>query len=211
VSVTLSVVRNQVRSLLNASSTYGTDDSDLFNDSELDEAILERDAQICQAILETHDHPHLKAFTTSTASSVATGTDLVDHVGPIFDIKRTLTDASVVQAVLVPYEKLIRWQRNAGGLYVTVNLKERYAALFGGAIYFAGGGSVAYKYRAFTKGAACQAPDEYTGMEVRGGLGDAYGKEALSETLAQHYNTQFDKDIEAIRRRMPPAPMEIAA
>jgi hypothetical protein len=210
-SVSLSGVRSQVMSLGNFSTTYGTKDSDLANTSEIDEAILERDLQICAAILETPDQEHLSAFSASTASGVATGTILLDHIGPIFNVKRTRTDSSVVLAEFQPYPNVMRWQRNDSGLYATANLKERVFTLAHNQVHFVGGGSLSYQYRALSKLASCQAPDEFTGLEVCGGLAFMYGKEALSETLAQFYDQQFEKNIERIRQRLPPLPLEVAA
>lgn len=208
---TLSEVRNEAWSLINASTTYGTLNSDLFNQSETDEAAILRDLRVCAAVLETPDAAHLSAFSASTSAGVATGTTLTDHVGPIFNVKRTRTDASVVLAEFQPYPNIMRWQRNDSGLYATANLKEKYYTVAHGQIHFVGGGSISYQYRALSKLSSLQAPVEYQHLIVAGVLADLYGKEALSEAMATHYDGQFEKGLERIRQRLPPLPLEVAA
>jgi hypothetical protein len=210
-AATLSEVRSQAYSLLNASSVYGTLNSDLYVQGEVDESALERDLRVCAAILETPDATHLTAFSAPTVAGVATGTILLDHVGPIFNVKRTRTDASVVLAEPQPYPNVMRWQRNDSALYATANLKERVYSVAHNQIHFVGGGSISYQYRALSKLASLQAPVEYQHLIVAGVLADLYGKEAQSETLAQHYDKQFDAGIERIRQRLPPLPLEVAA
>lgn len=207
---TLSEVRNQSMAVLNASTSYGTDDSDLFVQAEIDEAALEADLEVCQALIEA-EHPHAAAITASTASGVSSGTALVDHLGPIFNVKRTRTDTSVVQAQLVPYRKLSRIKANDGSLYATANLRENIYGLDGNVVHFVGGGSLSYQYRTLTKGAALQAPADYTGLLVAGTLRTLFSKEALSEAMAQFYGRQFESGLARIWQKQLPVPMEVAA
>jgi hypothetical protein len=207
---TLSEVRSQAYSLINASTTYSTLNSDLFNASETDEAALERDLRVARAVLKSKDSEHHKLFAPSTASAVATGTELLDHVGDIFNVKRTRTDASVVQARRVAYAKLLTYKDDDAGVHTVANIREKYYALTDNTIVFAGGGSLSYQYRTLSKTAALQSPVDFQHLIVVGVLADLYGKEALSETLAQFYNRQFDAGIVAIERGGSPAPLEVA-
>jgi hypothetical protein len=95
-----------------------------FNVFDIDEAILEADVEICNAILSTPGHPRISTFTATSATGISSGTELVTHVGDIFNVRRVRTDASTVKALRTAFNDISRWSANDSSLYLTTaNLK----------------------------------------------------------------------------------------
>jgi hypothetical protein len=169
-----------------------------FNVFDIDEAILEADAEICNAILSTPGHPRISTFTATSATGISSGTELVTHVGDIFNVRRVRTDASTVKALRTAFNDISRWSANDSSLYLTANLKEKYYAVQEGMVFFAGGGSLSYQYRAFTKTNLPQAPDECGPLVVTGAQAALFAKEAAHAEAATLKRKEFDAGLAGI-------------
>jgi hypothetical protein len=159
---------------------------------KITKAVLQKDLEICHAILGTANHPRRNHFTFTTTSSAQTGTGvaMVNRTGQERMVEIQLTGGSwVTGKSLAPdwLPKLITWISNRSSLFTAAS--EGFYCIDGGQIYFTGTNvRVTYVDLSLTP-TACQSPQEYSSAVALLAAADIFATEGddlnASQLLAQ--------------------------
>lgn len=135
---------------------------------KITQAVLQKDIEVCHAILKTPNHPRINSFTFSANSQRAqtgTGLPVVSHSGNLLMVEIKHTDASWRVGKMLPPEllpKLLTWLNNRSSLFTAAS--EGYYIVYNGQLYFTGTYiRETYADLSITPN-ACQAPQEYSGL-----------------------------------------------
>lgn len=177
-AVLLTTARNLVRSLLNSSTTYGTnDDTKRHPDAEIDDALRQADAKVVNLILNTPGHPRRAQYLTAT--SVAHAGLIPAHTG---DIGTVLVNGKA--ATPKPAAEIERLRSNV------LNLVDigPYYDIVDQRLFFAPAGTATIDLGNYQdSGTTLQAPDEYLGFDIADALAYLFGKEGSETPTAQHF------------------------
>jgi hypothetical protein len=132
---------------------------------KITQAVLQKDIEICNAILATANHPRRNffTFTTSSTAQTNTGVPFVSRSGLVRMVEVQHTDTVWrVGKQLTPewLPRLTTWISNRSSLFTAAS--QGYYCIHNGQLYFTGTNiRVTYVDLAITP-TACQAPQEYT-------------------------------------------------
>lgn len=151
----------------------------------IQEAILQKDLEICTEILNDPNHPQRASFTPFAASVVTNGAQLPPHTGTLNLVEIQFTTGSTWRVgVEASFHKVIRWARNFGAQLVTSNLYEGFFAVNNDQLFYTGV-SARVTGVLLVKTAACQAPVEYTTKIALLAAGDLFATEGDDLQAAQ--------------------------
>lgn len=174
--VTLATVAGRVISALNAgtagtwTTTIVSSDDPRRNQTEINNAILAADAQVCMAICETLGHGYRSLFLAESADITHLGV-IPDHIGPIEQVRiqYASTEATYRAGKFdkhLTLDDIERWRFNAVALYggVAHNVTDSGLAGFyivmGNQVFFTGNACRMHLAN-ITRTGACQAPEVY--------------------------------------------------
>ena len=185
-------VRNLVRSILGASTTYGTNDDTLRHpDSEIDDAILDADQEIALDILESPNNPFKTGFYTNSGN-LASGAKLPASDGPYGAV---LVDSIVPRPVPAP--EVARLTANTLG--IPAQCMGKVYAIEGNYI-FHNGTNATIEVATITRGASPVSPEVYAWAVVAGALAILFAKDAADTETAQYFATEYMKRRLMIRQ-----------
>lgn len=158
------------------------------DDEELNQAILEADARVITAIIETVGHPYAVAFYT-TSGSLANGDSVPAHIGVNALIKVDGEPARLAASM----NQLLEAKANPT-LYPE---SDGWAYLENNTLFFIGT-SATVSYPNFTMTSACQSPDAYESAVVCGSIG-LLMKDGGKSDYYSYYATLYERQEAAIR------------
>lgn len=159
---------------------------------KITKAVLQKDLEICHAILGTPNHPRRNhfTFTPTTTAQTGTGVPMVTHSGwhRMVEIQHT-DDKWRIAKELGPewLSKLTTWINNRSNLFTAAS--EGYFCLFNGQLYFTGTHIRVTAVDLVTDSDACQAPQEYTGIVALLAAADLFATEGDDLNATQLLST----------------------
>lgn len=198
-AVMISTARDLVRSLLNSSTTYGSnDDTERHPDAEIDAAIQAADADIALLICSTPNHPERRKYVSTVG--VAHAGLIPEHIGPIGAVLVGGKGANPLPAAEI--ESLRTGTLPTFGPYFDV-VDQR--------LYFVGGASATVDIYTFIQsGNTLQAADQYLGYIVCRALAKLFGKEGAEISAASHFKSLADQYWELIKAGAEALPTVVA-
>jgi len=205
-AVSLTVASELVVAQLNLATTYTITPSDpRAYAAQIADAVLGADSDVVRAICNNPKHPRRAGFFT-TQASVASGSQLTAHAGPVEGVTFavTATTWTGTRPGVLSTQAQIDWD-NLNARDKTL-LQCRYY-IDGDTIWHNRAGlllgdasavSVSVTYPAFTKSGACQAPDEYLMPVVHGALALLINLEGEDPTSAGLYGQMFQAELQQI-------------
>lgn len=200
---------------LNAATSFTATPSDpRYYTSQVSNTLLNLDSEIIKALTADPLHPRAKDFLT-TQSAVVSGSQLTSRVGAIHAVIFNLTGGSwpyqtaEVGRLATPEEVRLD-NLNPNGL----TMMEPKWAILGDVIVHNKAGleqivgrtiRVDAIYPAYTRTAALQSPEEFSGALVRGALETLHPVEATNIGGGQHFGAGFTRDLSLIRANQPVA------
>ncbi len=165
---------------------------------KITKAILQKDLEVCHAILSQPNHPRRNFFTFSANTPRAntnTGLPVVSHSGELLMVEVKHTDTVWRVGKRLPeawLPKLLTWLNNRSSLFSTAS--EGYYVTANGQLYFTGT-FIRETYADLSLTAACQAPSEFTSMVAVLAAADCFATEgddiAASQLLAGFGGASF--------------------
>lgn len=147
---------------------------------KITQAVLQKDIEICNAILSTSNHPRRNffTFTTSATAQTNTGVPFVSRSGLVRMVEIQHTDTVWrVGKQLTPdwLPRLTTWISNRSNLFTAAS--QGYYCIHNGQLYFTGTNiRVTYVDLVITP-TACQAPQEYTNVVALLAAADLFATE----------------------------------
>lgn len=211
-AVTIAQALPIVASYLNATTTdlNASSLSTVINDhrhpkSEIVEAILEADGEVCRAIINSENHPRRNLF-ASKQQVLTYGDDLptcTDGYGSVEvlgndNVWRMGSSRSVTHIERVRANPSL-FGGNAGS--------QKYFNTSNGNAYFTGQG-IRFDVYNYVRGSECQSPDEYLTAVVFLALGALMGKEGDDTNTAQYYRQKGEQQIAMAMQDQSPTEFE---
>lgn len=165
-------------------------------DQEFNDAILEADAVVCQAIIETSGHPYAALFLTASGNLVH-GAVIPPYVGAIAKITVDGTPSRQTKSLA----ELLEVKANAA-LYPSAAFWHFIESNY---IYNSGTNAVVY-YPSFTKSTACQSHEMYEAAVICLTLALLAKDGALTPEIYSEYAGYADKYLSMIRGKQETLP-----
>lgn len=204
-AITLATMRSEVYGSLNAANTYGSlDDNQRWTQGEVDDAILNADAEVIRAICDNPTHGARRTFLTS--SNVAHGGQIPAHLGPIDSVIFTITGGAYAGTRVGDFQRKGIEEDNRNPLSLTL-IPPRYF-IEGDILYHNATGlvsagasavTVAVYYCTYSRTAACQAPDEMYHAVKAGAMSTLVNKEGRYPDAQGVWGGQFAAMLQSIR------------
>lgn len=199
------LAKNFVTSILNASTTYGTnDDIERHPAGEITDAIRLADNQIAGLILATPNHPQRAKYlsdTVPTAINVSGGL-IPKHIGPVGSV--WVGGKAATRLKRGEIQQLID---NPLGLKTI----SAYYDIVGERLYFVGGPSALIDICILPdNGATLNTPSEYFNGVVALALAYLFGKEGAEMDAAAHFKALADTCMELIKMNANQLPAVVA-
>lgn len=151
----------------------------------IQEAILQKDLEVCVEILNEPNHPQRANFTPFAPATVTNGTQVPAHTGVLSLVVIDITGPLTVFGIEVPFHKLMMWMRNAGVQFSTT--REGYYAIDRNQLYYTGT-SARVTGVLLTKTTACQAPVEYSNIIAVNAAADLFATEGDDLQASELFN-----------------------
>lgn len=209
--------KSQVISLLQASRTaYATtvDGSkrQFASDTEIEDAILFSDGEVCTAICQTPGHPFTNAFAT-TSSSLTTGTsagvNVPSHIGRILNVTHcATTNGTFLSGIAAASREDVLEMISNSSVFGTAAYQLDYYFVEDSILY-AVDGFARIVHADYTRTASPQAPESLASAVVSGAVSRLL-KDGGDAEMSAYYGAQFQASLEQVRggARMLPAIVE---
>jgi hypothetical protein len=172
------------------------------NDTEMDYAIRDADAQVCLAICETPGHGYRSLFLTDT--TLTHGAMIPDHIGPIESVRiQPYTGAQFMAGRPKDADDIDSYRNDTLGLYDTVahnitgSSLAGYYSVIGNEIRFTGFAAKALLAN-FTRTTDCQSPEVYADAVLSLAVMNLV-KEGDAAPFAQFFAQQGQQYLNLIR------------
>lgn len=194
-AVSITVCRSQIIAVLDSNTSgtrvYGTNNDPLVTTTEIDNAILNADAYVSQAIYETPGHPLLSSFRT-TASVAHLGL-LPARVGSILSLTVNGKIPTRYPAREIEYER-------ANVQSLTLTTVESLYDIEGERLAHNGASGATVDYvPPFSVTSSCQSPDAYQPAVIAGALAEIRQKQGAFVQAAEYWAQRFQFFISQIR------------
>ena len=177
----LTDIVDPAREILNASTTFGTsDDPKRYSDNLLNALALDADADICNLIASTPNHPRRTAF-AATLGPYSDGATIASNLG-ILDVSIDSVPARHKAATEI--KRMVTLTTPLG-----LSQIDKYYDIKGGRITH-NGTTASLLVAQFAKTASPQMPDEYVNAGIALLLAMAFPKDGVNVAAAQHYSEQ---------------------
>lgn len=201
-ALTFNTAKSQVISLLQASRTaYATtvDSSkrQFASDTEIADAILFADGEVCTAIVQTPGHPFSNAFKL-TSSALVTGDTIPSMVGRILTVTHCATsNGTYLQAIQANSREDILEMITYGTVYGTTAYTLDYYFIEDSTLYIVDAyGKIVYTD--YVRTASPQAPESYASAVVSGAVARLL-KDGSDSDQAQYFQGMFEQALQSIR------------
>lgn len=155
---------------------------------KITKAILQKDLEVCHAILKSPNHPRRNFFTFNANSERAntdTGLPVISHSGELLMVEIKHTDTNWRVGKRLPESwlpKLLTWLNNRSSLFSAAS--EGYYIIHNGQFYFTGT-YIRETYADLSISTTCQAPSEYTSIIAVLAAADCFATEGDDISASQ--------------------------
>jgi hypothetical protein len=175
-------------------------DQNLITADEIIEAILVIDMEVREWIADSPQNGHRGTYLVNSADIVASGSQVPPHAGKLGTIKIKLQSGAYVIGEEAPSISAFRlWQQNPT-IWPVADVQGRYIIVDEDIIEFIGTAAQVKYVPPMTidrATPACQAPEEYTGVVIRGAL--ARLQRAHNQALVRAAADDYAQDEVAIK------------
>lgn len=205
-AVIIATAEKRVTGILNAGPDDGsyatsTADEGKYDDTEIRDAILEADAEICMAIISTLGHPYRSQYMTDV-TGITYGQKLASRPGPLDTVEIQFADtiwhAGIPASSIDQIEK---WKFNRSSKVNATTAQGRFF-IDGDKFYYVGNSARILTPADFAidySTPACQAPSIYTPAVVSGAVTKLLKDGSSVSDLSQIYGQHFRDSILLIR------------